>query len=42
MRNSIYIEEESIEGLKKGIVDAVKCHFEESKMPYIIRCYPAE
>jgi len=24
------------------IVDAVKCHFEESKMPYIIRCYPAE
>lgn len=33
---SIYTEEESIEGLKKAIVDAVKCHFEE-KETYIVK-----
>jgi hypothetical protein len=36
---SIYTEEESIEGLKKAIVDAVKCHFEEKEMPRIIRLH---
>ncbi len=34
---SIYTEEESIEGLKKAIADAVKRHFEEKEMPRIIR-----
>ena len=36
---SIYTEEESIEGLKKAIVDAVKCHFEEKETPSVIRIH---
>lgn len=30
---SIYTEGETEEEIKKNIVDAVKCHFDEDKMP---------
>jgi len=36
---SIYTEEESMDGLKKAIEDAVKCHFEERERPRIIRIH---
>ncbi len=35
----IFIEEESMDGLKKAIADAVKCHFEERERPRIIRIH---
>lgn len=35
--HSIYTEAESIDELKSAIVDAVKCHFDASETPRIIR-----
>jgi hypothetical protein len=39
---SIYTEEESMDGLKKAIEDAVRCHFEEKERPRIIRIHIVE
>ena len=36
---SIYTEEESMDGLKKAIEDAVSCHFDENERPRIIRIH---
>lgn len=36
---SIYTEEESMDGLRKAIEDAVRCHFEERERPRIIRIH---
>lgn len=36
---SIYTEAETFEELKQMITDAVRCHFEESNMPRIIRLH---
>jgi hypothetical protein len=36
---SIFTEAENIEELKKMIVDAVKCHFDEKDMPSLIRIH---
>jgi len=36
---SIFTEAENIEELKKMIVDAVKCHFDEKDMPSLIRMH---
>ena len=36
---SIYTEEESMDGLKKAIEDAVKCHFDEKERPRIIHIH---
>ena len=36
---SIYTEGESMDGLKKAIEDAVKCHFEEKERPRTIRIH---
>jgi hypothetical protein len=36
---SIYTEGESLEEIKELIRDAVKCHFDESEMPHIIRMH---
>ncbi len=37
--HSIFTEAEDIEELKKMIVDAVKCHFDEEDLPKIIRMH---
>ena len=37
--HSIFTEAEDIEELKKMIVDAVKCHFDEEDLPKIIRIH---
>lgn len=37
--HSIFTEAEDIEELKKMIVDAVKCHFDEKDMPSLIRIH---
>lgn len=36
---SIYTEAETFEELKQMITDAVRCHFDESNMPRIIRLH---
>jgi len=36
---SIFTEAESLEELKKNIREAVACHFEDDKMPKIIRLH---
>lgn len=36
---SIFTEAETLEQLKEAIRDAVKCHFEESETPQIIRLH---
>ncbi|MEK7449604.1 MAG: 2-oxoisovalerate dehydrogenase [Planctomycetota bacterium] len=36
---SIFTQAETTEELKKQIVDAVKCHFNENEMPAIIRIH---
>jgi hypothetical protein len=36
---SIYTEGETLEEVKKAIIDAVKCHFEENEMPYLVRLH---
>ena len=37
--HSIFTEAEDTEELKKMIVDAVKCHFDEEDLPKIIRIH---
>ena len=34
---SIFTEGDSWEELKKNIIDAVKCHFEDNELPKIVR-----
>ncbi|MEW6026685.1 MAG: 2-oxoisovalerate dehydrogenase [Planctomycetota bacterium] len=36
---SIYTQAETLDGLKKEIIDVVKCHFKDDEMPYIIRMH---
>jgi hypothetical protein len=36
---SIYTDEESMDGLKKAIEDAVTCHFEEKERQHLKRIY---
>lgn len=36
---SIYTEADTFEEVRLAIVDAVRCHFEESEMPRIIRLH---
>jgi predicted RNase H-like HicB family nuclease len=36
---SIYTEGETLDELKKNIKDAIKCHFEKSEIPQIIRLH---
>ncbi len=36
---SIYTEAEDLDELRDAIRDAVKCHFEEDKLPQIIRLH---
>lgn len=36
---SIYTEGESLEEIKELIKDAVRCHFDEKKMPRLIRMH---
>ncbi len=36
---SIYTEGETMNALKEAVKDAVKCHFEESEAPRIIRLH---
>jgi len=36
---SIYTQAETLEDLKKEIIDAVKCHFKDTEMPHIIRMH---
>lgn len=36
---SIFTEAENIEELKKMVIDAVKCHFDEKDMPSLIRMH---
>ncbi|HIJ97531.1 TPA: 2-oxoisovalerate dehydrogenase [archaeon] len=36
---SIYTEAESIDALKAAIIDAVRCHFEETNKPSLIRLH---
>lgn len=36
---SIYTEGENLKELKKAIIDAVKCHFEEKQIPKIVRLH---
>jgi hypothetical protein len=35
--HSIYTEAESIDELKRAVIDAVKCHFDENETPRIVR-----
>ena len=36
---SIFCEAETMEELKKNLIDAVKCHFDTDKLPKIIRLH---
>ena len=36
---SIYTQAETLDELKKEIIDAVKCHFTNNEMPHIIRVH---
>ena len=36
---SIYTEADNWEGLKTAVLDAVKCHFDKSEKPQIIRLH---
>jgi len=36
---SIFTEAESFEEIKEAVADAVRCHFEKSEMPRIIRLH---
>lgn len=36
---SIYTQAETLDELKKEIIDAVKCHFNDNEMPHIIRVH---
>jgi len=36
---SIYTQAETLEELKEAVKDAVRCHFEESHLPRIIRLH---
>lgn len=36
---SIFTEGNDVEGLKEAVRDAVRCHFEESDMPQLIRLH---
>lgn len=36
---SIYTEGETLDGLRESIRDAVKCHFDESERPRIVRLH---
>jgi len=36
---SIYTEAETLEELRQGVKDAVRCHFEEADIPRIIRLH---
>ncbi len=35
----IFTEAENLDGLKKAIKDAVKCHFEDKETPHVIRMH---
>ncbi len=35
--HAIFTQAESLEELKKMIIDAVKCHFDEKEIPKVIR-----
>ncbi len=35
--HAIFTQAESLEELRKMIIDAVKCHFDEKEMPKVIR-----
>ncbi len=37
--DSIYTEGDTIEELKEAVADAVRCHFEDSDRPQIIRLH---
>lgn len=36
---SIYTQAETMEELRQEVTDAVKCHFEEDKLPHVIRLH---
>lgn len=36
---SIYTEAETLEEMKQAVVDAVRCHFEETERPRVIRLH---
>lgn len=35
--HAIFTQADSLEGLRKMIIDAVRCHFDEEEMPRVIR-----
>jgi hypothetical protein len=37
LSHSIYIEAETLDGFKKKVQEAVRCHFEEKDRPSLIR-----
>ncbi len=37
--HSIFTEAESLESLRNAIRDAVKCHFDEGKVPQVLRLH---
>lgn len=36
---SIYTEGETMDELKKNIIEAVKCHFDEKALPHMVRLH---
>lgn len=37
--HSIYTDADDLASLKSNIIDAVKCHFEEAKVPSVVRLH---
>jgi hypothetical protein len=39
LNHSIFTEADELESLKTNIIDAVKCHFDETNIPSVIRLH---
>ncbi len=39
LNHSIFTEADDLESLKTNIIDAVKCHFDETNIPSVIRLH---
>lgn len=39
LNHSIFTEADELESLKSKIIDAVKCHFDETNIPSVIRLH---
>jgi len=39
LNHSIFTEADDLESLKTNIIDAIKCHFDETNIPSVIRLH---